>query len=273
MCDQTLGRYNKSGYCRKHLGTANAQNPEWREKHRAGVLRKIKYDPEYKAQLAERARRIGSDPSTRAKRSETFRKGRYWELGNAAQEKGSDARKRAGRSIRERRLSWCPPHLREEYMWLMRSQRVPAAEARVMIEEQNELELARWRRSIGYVEEQKPDLADQVMAEIETGEERDPFLRALSAAVIAFSVSVDDIFSEAREVALVRPRQALALVMRRHGKRTTSDIAAHLHRSDHTSAINWLKRGEEIERKDKEFASAVALVADAWNHEVGSMAA
>ncbi|WP_158512713.1 hypothetical protein [Sphingobium sp. SYK-6] len=47
------------------------------------------------------------------------------------------------RTFRARKLSWCPPHLRDEYIRLMVNKHIPAAQAREIILAQWDADLAR----------------------------------------------------------------------------------------------------------------------------------
>lgn len=89
-------------------------------------------------------------PEATAARRNAALRDRLWEKGHAELRRpGSTAMQRAGRTRSATLLAWCPPHLRDEYRFLTKEKRVPIAEARRMIEEQNAADMARWRRSIG----------------------------------------------------------------------------------------------------------------------------
>ena len=47
-----------------------------------------------------------------------------------------EVRQKRGASVSATRMAWCPPELRDEYRDLVRRQRLPAAEARAIIEGQ-----------------------------------------------------------------------------------------------------------------------------------------
>lgn len=57
---------------------------------------------------------------------------------------GSEARQRAGRSLSQTRLGWCPPEYREEYFWLRRNYKMRAPEARAIIEGQMARDVERY---------------------------------------------------------------------------------------------------------------------------------
>lgn len=256
VCSVTLGRNNRSGYCRRHVSAINATRPDWKEKIRAGMNRRLAEDPDFREAVKRRASALGRDPATRKARSENFKKGQYWKLGSAAQDK--EVRARAGRSLTEYRLSWCPPHLRDEYRWLYTTKKVPAVEARKMIEEQHEAEMTRWRRSIGIeIEGDKVEVID--LATIV-----DPVERVVAAAAAQFGVSVADLLSPTRASAVMPARYAAALVLKR-ARLSMPKVAKALHRNDHTSAIHWVKQAEYRFERDPQFVNAVVAVQIAWN--------
>jgi hypothetical protein len=144
VCDAKLGRTNKSGLCRKHVASANARDPKWREKQRAGIRRKIENDPAYRGELRVRARKAAAsrDPDVMRER---WLRDRVWEKSNPSNPAGSDARRRAGRSISARRLADIPAHLRDDYRHLVKVKRFSAAEAREMIAQLQVAEAERGR--------------------------------------------------------------------------------------------------------------------------------
>lgn len=88
------------------------------------TLLRLKQDPEFRAKEdAARRRNVAIMNANRRPRTAE-------ELAIAAKRQSA------------RKLSWCPPALRDEYRALVRSKRIPAAEARQMI-------LAQYKRQIG----------------------------------------------------------------------------------------------------------------------------
>lgn len=153
-------------------------------------------------------------------------------------------------------LSWCPPHLRANYLALTVRFRIKAAEARAMIEEQHELEMARWRRSIGVeVEAENAPIVAKTLTPLE---------RAMAAAAWTFDVTEEEILSKVRERRFAVARYALAVVLQRAGLSTPS-IAKSLNKNDHTSAIHWIKRGLWFEQHDPKFARRLATIQQAWD--------
>lgn len=169
-CGTELGARNRSGFCRRCVGRANLRKPGIRVKI-AEKNRERMASPEVRAEMSRRMKlRLAADPELREKYVATMRKANQspacyaarrrrwaaekpWIKGNEAQPAGSEPRQRAARAISATRLSWCPPHLRDEYRFLTEIKRLLAAEARQMIEDQHEVEMTRWRREHGYSED------------------------------------------------------------------------------------------------------------------------
>lgn len=149
-CSIPLGRGNKTGYCRRHVAAHNLSQPHIKERQRAGIKRKHATDPVFLDGLRRRARALADDPVINAKRTQHFKEGRFWELGSIAS-RAPEVRARAGRKSSATKLAWCPPHLRADYLHLVRGKRLRAAEARALIEERDEVEMRRWRASVGAV--------------------------------------------------------------------------------------------------------------------------
>ncbi|MAO03592.1 MAG: hypothetical protein CL804_03555 [Citromicrobium sp.] len=131
-CEKELSAGNKSGYCRKHVAAHNAKNPEIGAKISEGIKRALEGNPERLAQLRYRAAKLSNRPDVVQRRTERFRKDQVWKLGFAAS-RDPEVRARAGRTLSERRLAWCAPHLRAEYLELVCDRGVPAAEAKIII--------------------------------------------------------------------------------------------------------------------------------------------
>src|SRR5690606_3617104 len=94
-------------------------------------------DPEAKERARETARaNLFSDKARRA-RSEAAKRIRLWEIGAKAAST-PEARKKAGKSLTARRLAWCPPELRDDYLHLVRRCHYRKEEARRIILEQHE---------------------------------------------------------------------------------------------------------------------------------------
>jgi hypothetical protein len=146
-CGCQLGRGNTSGYCIRHVSAANARNPEWREKQRAGLRKKLQADPIYLERKRDDMRK-----ANRARDIEKLRQrmvtNRYWEMSNSGRPPGHPSRVQAGRSNTETKLADIPPHLRDEYRRLNCIKHIPAAEAKAIILAQHDAEMARFRRKV-----------------------------------------------------------------------------------------------------------------------------
>lgn len=110
-CGKALDRRNTSGHCRRCTPRL--------------TLAKLRQDPAFLDR--ERARRESGLAAMKASRRQS--------------EPDVIARRVATR--RERKLGWCPLHLRDEYLRVMRAGRFPAAEARAIILAQFDADLRR----------------------------------------------------------------------------------------------------------------------------------
>jgi hypothetical protein len=126
------------------VAIGNQRNPEWREKQRAGVQRKLKSDPDYVEKLRASARRAAAVRDPGAMR-ERWLRDRVWEKSNAAHPPGSPSRLKAAQAISNRRLAHIPPELRDEYRQLQRSTRMRAHEALARLESDHPKAMQRWR--------------------------------------------------------------------------------------------------------------------------------
>lgn len=255
-CGKKLGSRNKSGYCTKHVAAATWALPGMREKQSEGLRRKMALDPAYRDALIARARALAADPETTHRRTRHFVENRVWEAGKAAQT--PEVRARAARSISAAHLAWCPPNLRSEYKELKAKNGLRKAEARRMIEDQHELEMARWRRSIGVVVE-----GDAIVIPTPAKPAKRPQDRAFKLATQLFEVTEDEIISPSREHRIMLARYALAKALQRAGW-TTLTIADALNRGDHSTSVNLIQRAEVFIERDRAFASKVDQIAACW---------
>lgn len=139
-CGKTLWKGNASGYCRKHI------SPERRAKMVAGINRKIQEDPIYLEKLKAQARKNAAMPGHIEKMAEAGKRAETWRIALAATT--PESYKRAGRSLSERLMAWCPRELRDQYRHLNQSKKIKAAEARQMILDQHEKDMAEFRRKL-----------------------------------------------------------------------------------------------------------------------------
>jgi hypothetical protein len=147
MCDAQLGAANSSGYCLRH----NNSRPEKRAKISEGLKRAHQTNPELRDIRRRAAVKNARDPAINAKRAAAARRDRVWEKGVAA--RTQETYDRIGATQRAQAIAWCPPHLRDDYRSMIRSGRFLAAEARRIILESHEVEMRRFRRSIGAEEQ------------------------------------------------------------------------------------------------------------------------
>lgn len=130
VCSANLDRTNRSGYCKNH----------WRS-------RLIAADPLEKERARAAANRNFQTPKAAAARREAAVRSQAWKAGLAAVT--PEHRKLAGARSRATKLAWCPPELRDTYVFLIRRRRFKAAEAREIVLRQHETDMARFRRRIG----------------------------------------------------------------------------------------------------------------------------
>ena len=122
--------------------------------------RAIATSPEKRAALSKAMKRRWNDPQERRRlaravqigclkpevREERRRRGKIGCNARAAAA-GSEARKKAGRTLSKTRLGWLPASYRDEYFRLRNNMKMPAPEARRIIEDQMFHDLAKYRDS------------------------------------------------------------------------------------------------------------------------------
>ena len=144
-CGIKLGRGNKTGYCKRHVSAAIAC-PENSAKIRAGLKRYFAV-PENRERARETVRRNCMTEHARQRRSDTAKAIGLYRIG-MPHALTAEAIAHRGRKISDQRMAWCPRELRDEYRHLVRSKRLPAAEARVIILAQHEQDMAKFRRDV-----------------------------------------------------------------------------------------------------------------------------
>jgi hypothetical protein len=144
-CGVAVCSRNVSGFCRRCVGVANMRSVEARAKVSTSYRRRLQADP---AAMAAARQRLATarDARDADARRERWIAGKFWLQGQCSQPAGSPARVRAGQRQSATKLAWCPPHLRADYRFLTVEKRLPAAEARELIERHHVAELARWSR-------------------------------------------------------------------------------------------------------------------------------
>lgn len=103
------------------------------------ALKALWSDPDFRARKGRQSgdilRRLKQDPEFRAKEDAARR--RNVVVMNATRRPLTDEeRALRNKRVSARKLSWCPPALREEYKWLVKAKRIPAAEAKQIILDQ-----------------------------------------------------------------------------------------------------------------------------------------
>lgn len=147
-CGGGLGRRNVSGVCQRCATSRLMRSPEMRAKVSEGRKRRFQSDPEFRDREAARLQKVRC---LRASVGGNLIEGKLWEVGNAVRPAGSPSRMQAGAKTRARRAinRGCPPHLVEQYYFLTRRKNLSSAEAIAIVQEQEAIDMARWRRKVG----------------------------------------------------------------------------------------------------------------------------
>jgi hypothetical protein len=190
-------------------------------------------------QYRARARRLQETitPEAKERRNRHFIENEIWHNGNASQPKGSESRLRAGRSITAHRLGWCPPELRDDYYNLVRRKHFSADEARALIEQQHETEMARWRRKFRAASESRKP-ANDIMQIAHFMPLAD---RAIALVCNATGFTPADLRGKSRHRDLVRGRWIIYNVLSAAG-RSQPTIARVMGRTDHTAVSHALRQ-------------------------------
>lgn len=248
-CGKVLGRENKSGYCKSHISAALARDPAWRENQAKRSRESFYADPVRMAKIRAQALVIGKLPQAVEKRREDCIKRQLWKVGAQHQPApGSPERMKAGARGSATKLAWCPTHLRAEYRQLSKMKGVGAAEARAMIEEQNEMEMARWRRSIGVETKPRPvvQVTDEPLPE-------DAFQRAVHAVSRVMGIDTQTILGRSRFAEHARARHMLMFVLGATGWHPKS--IAHSLAMERTSVLHGDDAMEHLVATNRDMAS------------------
>lgn len=235
-CGTQLGQRNRSGRCRGCVGRHVWTYPEQRERQRRGIKRSLAANPERLDAMRRQASALGRSPEFREKRRQVFLAGRFWEKGNAAQPAGSPSRLKAGARSSATRLAWCPPHLRDKYRAL-KAKGLKAGEARSLILEEHEIEMRRWRRSVGAEDDAPIPVLLPRAAKAETFLDR-------ASVVAAACVGVEQLWTADRHPPVVRARWAVFLALQR-GSWSVSRIAREVG-MDRTTVRYGLAKAEVL---------------------------
>lgn len=157
-CGRTFRPYakRKTRMCKICCAIATGRSAAKIEKTRAAMMRHHA-DPAYQAMHSRRVAQgirdlIARNPAELERRRAAGVAVAQTGLGHACQPKGSEPRMRAARATSDRRLSWCPKHLRAEYRRLVRSGR-KAVEARAIIEKRMAQERAARGQRVSFEEQ------------------------------------------------------------------------------------------------------------------------
>lgn len=146
MCDTMISGGNKSGFCKRHIFKGLAADPAFNEKRRAAIKATFAVDPVKNERRRETMRRNGMLPQARAARSRAAKQIGLSAIGTRARREKPGTYTDAAKRCSATRLAWCPPELRELYRHLIRSKRYHAEEARALVLETHERDMAIFRR-------------------------------------------------------------------------------------------------------------------------------
>jgi hypothetical protein len=139
-CGARITRQSKTGRCRPHAIARMQADPAYQAARQAGIDRHYAVPGRREAKVqqltAARLEKIRNDPAER----ERLREHGRWlcrEVLTAerrARAQAPEARARSVANYIETVMGWCPAHLRPEYRRMIDSQKIPAAEARRILE-------------------------------------------------------------------------------------------------------------------------------------------
>lgn len=143
-CGTGVSSRNTSGLCRR-CSLVKTRSPEVRARAVA-TFRQVMSDPVRRAKMGKavseaRRRRMATDPAFAAQCREAGRRLGLSGVGLAA--KTPETHKRAGQSVSNRRLSWCPPEYRDEYRRLLKNGMKKAEAKPLILEKARNRELER----------------------------------------------------------------------------------------------------------------------------------
>lgn len=148
-CGKQISKQSRTGMCQPCSTRALNASPAFQERRLAGIRRKVETDPEHVARLRERIVAAGKLPQAVEARRAAMGQRRIWEHARGGPPAGSPSRIRGGIRQSETKLAWCPRELRDAYRDLVKRKRIPAVEARRLILEQHDRNMANFRRLIG----------------------------------------------------------------------------------------------------------------------------
>ena len=159
-CQTLIRNDNTSGYCARCVKSSpeyrakvaegakrRYSDPEQRQRTGQGVRRANQVDPTIRARKSAAMREIAATPEWQERNRASCSERRLWEKGVAARTAASNAKQ--GRTFSQRHgiRAWCPP----EYVEMARDLRrnnVPLDDVKRMVAEQQALDVAKLRRQI-----------------------------------------------------------------------------------------------------------------------------
>lgn len=148
-CGAPITWQSKTGNCRPCAARLVGKSPAANAKKSEGLKRRYQIDPTYREKVRDHMRDLHNRPEIKQAASERAKANRLSQIGKVAFLADPEARERLGRSVRDSRLSWCPPELRSLYTELVKGKRIPSHEAREIIFAQHEHDMAVFRRKMG----------------------------------------------------------------------------------------------------------------------------
>lgn len=133
-CGKDITDDNVTGFC----GPCNLRSPITEARRQAALRAKWENDPAWRAEVRARMKKVGTeagrDPVLTARRRE-HGKIQYATYLNTPEvrAKVKATRPMVGKKIRDKKLAWCPPAYRDEYLFLLKNKKVRKAEAKEMI--------------------------------------------------------------------------------------------------------------------------------------------
>lgn len=139
-CGKGISASSKSGRCRACAFRHNLSDPEVNARRIANMVKSCR-EPAARARRASRSReairrKIATDPSYLESKREAGRRLAASRAGMDGRPAGHESRIRAGRSISEYWMGWCPEEWRSQYHELIRRKGLRRAEAKAIIEDE-----------------------------------------------------------------------------------------------------------------------------------------
>lgn len=147
-CPTAIRNSNVSGLCRPCWLKASVDDADFQHRRAEGIRRKLRDDPAHAARVSANMRRVAiaaaKDPEVRQRRIERghFMYENFLKLPEV-RAKIAATRPAVAKKLSEQKLAWCPAHLRDEYLFLVKRKRVKASEARRIIMDLHQREEAK----------------------------------------------------------------------------------------------------------------------------------